>query len=81
MTNPSGTKACPVGSTCEACGTTTDLGACEADTTLGVLCATVCGQCFEHGELPPIGLGDAMGRILEHRAHTGQPPIEDEVPE
>lgn len=71
------TLPCPVGDACEVCGTATGLVACEADTSLGVLCATVCEDCREYGDLPPIGLGHAMRRVLEHRAHTGQPTDDD----
>ncbi|GAA0264791.1 hypothetical protein [Cryptosporangium japonicum] len=69
--------SCPTGDACEVCGTAARLIACEADTSLGVLCATVCEDCHEHGDLPPIGLGHAMRRVLEHRVHTGQPPEDD----
>ncbi|MFI5955545.1 hypothetical protein [Cryptosporangium sp. NPDC051539] len=64
------TIPCPVGDACEACGTDAYLVACEADTSLGVLCATVC----EHCHLPSIGLGHAMGRILAHCEHMGTRP-------
>jgi hypothetical protein len=71
---------CPIGEICEVCGTTRGLVACEADTSIGVLCATVCEDCYENGDLPPIGLGAAVGRILEHRMHTGQPLFDEGEP-
>ena len=81
MTEATTELPCPVGEACEVCGVKTDLVACEADTSLGVLCATVCENCFETGELPPLGLGAAMGRILEHREHTGQPLFDEDEEE
>lgn len=74
----SATLPCPIASSCEVCGSTTDLDVYEADTQLGVLCATVCDDCADDGQLPSLAIATAMRCVYDHCDHTGKPLFDDE---
>ena len=66
---------CPVGLECETCGATwdlrpeSDLEAHEADTPVGTICLTLCGDCFDDGAVPRLSLPKATLKVIDHQGH------------
>ena len=66
------TENCPVGFRCESCGDAAeDLVATTAETSLGVLCLTVCRRCGDSDMAPPVSVGTAVRLVLKHAEHLG----------
>lgn len=61
---------CPRADRCENCGTANQLQPATFDTTVGVLCTTLCISCGKAG-LPPISIHAAARRVLGHCEHLG----------
>lgn len=68
---------CPVAGSCESCGTPDDLAAVEADTPVGVLCLTLCGDCEDARRAPRFAVVAAVYRVLDHCEHTGRTVDDD----
>jgi hypothetical protein len=63
---------CPAAEECESCGSAdAQLWVLEADTPVGVLCLTLCGQCADAGRTPRLSCPAAVGRTMAHDRHTG----------
>ena len=65
------TRRCPVGPECEGCGRLDELAVSTADTSVGVLCVTLCDACEAVEVLPVFSPAEATIRVLEHGAHVG----------
>jgi hypothetical protein len=64
-------RRCPAAGECESCGVAGDLQVREADTPVGVLCLTLCGQCADAGRTPRLSCTAAVGRAMAHERHAG----------
>jgi hypothetical protein len=62
---------CPVASECGACGRRRGLVVREIETEAGAACITVCEDCIERGELPPVSPFVAPICAAAHREHLG----------
>ncbi len=62
---------CPVASECGACGCRCGLEVREIETEAGTACITVCADCIERGELPPVSPFVAPMCVAAHRDHLG----------
>jgi hypothetical protein len=65
------TSRCPVGPECEGCGRLDELAVSTADTSVGLLCVTLCDACEAVEVLPVFGAAEATIRVLEHGEHVG----------
>jgi len=61
---------CPVDEVCAACGAREDLAVSTLDTSLGVICQTVCDGCAADLKLL-LSPAAAAGLVLGHCAHLG----------
>jgi DnaJ-class molecular chaperone len=64
-------RRCPAAGECESCGAAGDLQVLEADTPVGVLCLTLCGECADAGRTPRLSCPAAVGRAMAHERHAG----------
>jgi hypothetical protein len=64
------TENCPTAKQCESCGSEDDVLVRAAQTSLGVLCVSLCEPC-EEGELPKLNVQRAAIRIGMHCEHLG----------
>jgi hypothetical protein len=63
---------CPVAATCEVCGAArSDLAVWEADTTVGVVCLTLCPGCADAGDLPARSTFTTLDHVWAHCEHLG----------
>ena len=65
------TRRCPVAPECEGCGGLDKLAVATGDTSVGVLCATLCDACEVADVLPIFGPAEETARVLEHGQHAG----------
>jgi hypothetical protein len=65
------TSRCPVGPECEGCGRLDELAVSTADTSVGLLCVTLCDACEAVEVLPVFSPAEEAARIREHGAHAG----------
>jgi hypothetical protein len=71
MLNLDDTSRCPVGPECESCGRLDELAVSTGDTSVGVLCMTLCDTCEVAGVLPIFSSEAEATRVLEHGEHLG----------
>ncbi|GAB3236450.1 hypothetical protein GCM10027447_34810 [Glycomyces halotolerans] len=64
-------RDCPRASECAGCGRRRRLEVREVETDSGAACVTVCEDCGERGELPPISPLVAPLCVASHRQHLG----------
>ncbi|MFC5061120.1 hypothetical protein [Actinomycetospora atypica] len=70
--NLSDVSRCPLAAVCEACGGTEDRALIAVDSeAFGVLCMTVCLDCFDMDPLPDLDWNEAVRRITAHSSHLG----------
>lgn len=67
------TTRCPLDDHCAICGTTASVDITATfDTSLGVLCATLCEHCVETQQpMPSMALVNAARRVAAHCEHLG----------
>ncbi|GAB7040715.1 MULTISPECIES: hypothetical protein [Catenuloplanes] len=63
------TLPCPVARECDACDGDFELDVYEAETAVGVVCMTLCGDCFDTGRTPRLYVPSAVKLALRHRGH------------
>lgn len=68
LLDPDDTSGCVLDPCCELCAARDGLAVATLATTLGLLCLTICGECTQ-GPIPPLSLGDALDRVVEHCEH------------
>jgi hypothetical protein len=71
MVNLDDTRHCPVGPECEGCGRLDELAVSTADTSVGLLCVTLCDACEAVEVLPAFSEAEATIRVVEHGEHVG----------
>ena len=61
---------CPAAGECESCGAAgAQLRVLEADTPVGVVCLTLCGECADAGRTPRLSCADAVRQAMAHEQH------------
>ena len=73
--SPEDTTGCPVGPVCQTCDSpgrdADDLAVALADTSLGLVCLTLCADCELAGRTPSLSCPAAALHVLQHAEHTG----------
>ncbi|WP_100447016.1 hypothetical protein [Glycomyces xiaoerkulensis] len=66
-----GIDRCPGEEECESCEDDGYLLIVEFESPVGLLCLTLCESCRELGELPSLGWGTAVRKVMAHCEHRG----------
>lgn len=62
---------CPVADSCSLCGKERRIRVATYDTLVGVICATVCGDCILARTMPRLSAAAAAHAVLAHYEHVG----------
>jgi hypothetical protein len=71
MANLDDTRHCPVAPACESCGRLDELAVVTGDTSVGVICMTVCDACELMAVVPVLSPAEQAARVREHGEHVG----------